>query len=86
MPAQDAGFWIFSEKQLVCQKVNILSDQQLAESGKGFFVPGVKNADMQGVDRINIAGKQKGRVMNAAFLSTTVFWLPDLDSNQGPAD
>ena len=31
---------------------------------------------------MNTPQKQKGRVMNAAFLSTTVFWLPDLDSNQ----
>jgi hypothetical protein len=39
--------------------------------------------------------KQKGRVIDAAFLllhllllraDTAVFWLPDLDSNQGPAD
>jgi hypothetical protein len=35
---------------------------------------------------LGIAGNEKGRVIDAAFLHTAKFWLPDLDSNQGPAD
>ena len=32
------------------------------------------------------AEMKKATSFDAAFAFTAVFWLPDLDSNQGPAD